>query len=131
VFPPSCTGGGGPLPSECRLPLCVGLQVLNRVPYSYGVDVWSLGVIAYITVCGFPPFPLDMQSDSVKKVKTADFSFPAPYWDDNTPEIKDFIKKAARPAACHAPQLAPSAAYAHPGAACLTAVTLADDRGGP
>ena len=42
--------------------------MLNRQPYSYGVDVWSLGVITYITVCGFPPFPLDMNPDSLAKV---------------------------------------------------------------
>ena len=41
--------------------------MLNRQPYSYGVDVWSLGVITYITVCGFPPFPLDMNPDSLAK----------------------------------------------------------------
>merc|ERR1711881_476800 len=88
---------GGPREQKtgtlCGTPGYVAPEVLNRVPYSYGVDVWSLGVIAYITLCGFPPFPLDMQADSVKKVKTADFSFPSPYWDGYSEECKDFIKK--------------------------------------
>lgn len=88
---------GGPREQKtgtlCGTPGYVAPEVLNRVPYSYGVDIWSLGVIAYITLCGFPPFPLDMQAESVKKVKTADFSFPSPYWDDNSEECKDFIKK--------------------------------------
>jgi len=77
----------------CGTPGYVAPEVLERVPYSYGVDVWSLGVITYITVCGFPPFPLDMASDSVKKVKTADFSFPDPFCKDVTEECKDFIRK--------------------------------------
>jgi calcium/calmodulin-dependent protein kinase I len=88
---------GGPREQKtgtlCGTPGYVAPEVLNRVPYSYGVDIWSLGVIAYITLCGFPPFPLDMQAESVKKVKTADFSFPSPYWDGNSEECKDFIKK--------------------------------------
>merc|ERR1712072_657628 len=88
---------GGPKEQKtgtlCGTPGYVAPEVLNRAQYSYGVDVWSLGVIAYISVCGFPPFPLDMDAASVKKVKTADFSFPSPYWDGNTDECKDFIKK--------------------------------------
>merc|ERR1712159_106873 len=77
----------------CGTPGYVAPEVLERVPYSYAVDVWSLGVITYITVCGFPPFPLDMQKDSVRKVMRADFSFPSPYWDGVSEECKDFIRK--------------------------------------
>lgn len=77
----------------CGTPGYVAPEVLNRTPYSYPVDVWSIGVICYITCCGFPPFPLDMNPDSVKKVKTADFSFPSPYWDANSDAVKDFIRQ--------------------------------------
>lgn len=88
---------GGPREQKtgtlCGTPGYVAPEVLNREPYSYGVDVWSLGVILYITMCGFPPFPLDMQADSLKKVKTADFSFPSPYWDDISEQSKDLIRR--------------------------------------
>merc|ERR1711871_247964 len=77
----------------CGTPGYVAPEVLDRTPYGYGVDVWSLGVITYITVCGFPPFPLDMASDSVAKVKNADFSYPSPFWDNKSAEVKDLIKK--------------------------------------
>lgn len=77
----------------CGTPGYVAPEVLDRTPYGYPVDVWSLGVISYITVCGFPPFPLDMASDSVKKVKTADFSFPDPFCKDVTEECRDFIRQ--------------------------------------
>jgi len=88
---------GGPREQKtqtlCGTPGYVAPEVLNRAQYGYGVDIWSLGVITYITCCGFPPFPLDMNADSVKKVKSCDFSFPSPYWDSNSDELKDFIKK--------------------------------------
>lgn len=87
---------GGPREQKtgtlCGTPGYVAPEVLNREPYSYGVDVWSLGVIMYITLCGFPPFPLDMQADSLKKVKTADFSFPSPYWDGVDENAKEMIR---------------------------------------
>ena len=46
----------------------VAPEVLNRQPFGVKYDVWRLGIIAYIPLCGFPPFPLDMASNSIEKV---------------------------------------------------------------
>jgi len=77
----------------CGTPGYVAPEVLNREQYGPKIDVWSLGVIAYITLCGFPPFPLDMNANSVKKVKEADFTYPLPQWDGVSDRAKDFISK--------------------------------------
>jgi len=76
----------------CGTPGYVAPEVLSG-HYGFAIDVWSLGVIAYITLCGFPPFPLDMQANSVKKVKNAEFTFPTPHWDGISEDAKDFISK--------------------------------------
>jgi calcium/calmodulin-dependent protein kinase I len=75
----------------CGTPGYVAPEVLNRQPYGVKIDVWSLGVIAYITLCGFPPFPLDMAANSVKKVKGAEFTYPMPQWQGISDQAKDFI----------------------------------------
>jgi serine/threonine protein kinase len=57
-------------------------EVLEGRPYTEKVDCWSLGVILYILLCGFPPFYDENNAALFAQIKAGAFDFPAPYWDD-------------------------------------------------
>lgn len=55
--------------------------------------MWSVGVILYILLCGFPPFYDDNNKKLFKLIVHAKYSFPDPYWTDISAEAKDLISK--------------------------------------
>ncbi|KAH1099001.1 hypothetical protein J1N35_015922 [Gossypium stocksii] len=70
----------------------VAPEVLHR---SYGTeaDVWSIGVIAYILLCGSRPFWARTESGIFRAVLKADPNFNEPPWPSLSPEAKDFVKR--------------------------------------
>ena len=65
-------------------------EVLNR-EYTKSCDIWSIGVITYILLCGYPPFYGDTDNQIFDSVRTARFDFPSPDWDGISEAAKDFI----------------------------------------
>merc|ERR1711918_244714 len=80
----------------CGTPTYVAPEIISDSPQGYGlqVDLWATGVIAYIMLCGFPPFASASknQKDLFRKIKSGKFSFPSPYWDGISEEAKDLIR---------------------------------------
>ncbi|KAG6666301.1 CDPK-related kinase 5-like [Carya illinoinensis] len=70
----------------------VAPEVLHR-SYSTEADVWSIGVIAYILLCGSRPFWARTESGIFRAVLKADPSFDEPPWPSLSVEAKDFVKR--------------------------------------
>eukprot|EP00019_Armaparvus_languidus_P005841 CAMPEP_0168599418 /NCGR_PEP_ID=MMETSP0420-20121227/12059_1 /TAXON_ID=498008 /ORGANISM="Pessonella sp." /LENGTH=359 /DNA_ID=CAMNT_0008637079 /DNA_START=29 /DNA_END=1105 /DNA_ORIENTATION=+ len=88
-------GGGAAarLETSCGTPDYVAPEVLRGEVYDESVDLWSVGVITYILLCGFPPFWGESQGELFDKILAADYEFPSPEWDSVSQEAKDFIQK--------------------------------------
>ena len=71
----------------------VAPEVIRSQPYGTAVDMWSVGVILYILLCGFPPFYDDNNKKLFKLIVNASYSFPDPYWTTISPAAKDLISK--------------------------------------
>jgi len=78
--------------TKAGTPYYVSPQVLSG-KYDEKCDVWSCGVIAYILLCGYPPFYGDTDSDILKMVKKGKFEFPEEDWSTVSAPAKDCIAK--------------------------------------
>ncbi|XP_061550328.1 calcium/calmodulin-dependent protein kinase type 1G-like isoform X2 [Phycodurus eques] len=77
--------------TACGTPGYVAPEVLAQKPYSKAVDCWSIGVITYILLCGYPPFYEDSETRLFSKITEAQYEFDPPFWDDISTSAKDFI----------------------------------------
>lgn len=83
------------LRTACGTPSYVAPEVLLDLPDGYGpaVDMWSIGVVTYILLCGFPPFYSDDAGVLFDKIKSGKFEFPAPYWNSISPSAKHLVSR--------------------------------------
>lgn len=77
--------------TACGTPGYVAPEVLKGSGYGKEVDMWSVGVITYILLCGFPPFYNENIPLLFESILRCDFDYPADYFDDVTDSALDFI----------------------------------------
>jgi len=60
--------------------------------YSNAVDMWSVGVITYVLLCGYPPFYAKEQRELFTQILNAEYEFPEEDWSQISEDAKDFIR---------------------------------------
>ncbi|KAF6217245.1 hypothetical protein GE061_001599 [Apolygus lucorum] len=83
----------GIMATACGTPGYVAPEVLAQKPYGKAVDVWSIGVISYILLCGYPPFYDENDANLFTQILKGEFEFDSPYWDDISDFAKNFIRQ--------------------------------------
>jgi calcium/calmodulin-dependent protein kinase I len=81
------------LTTACGTPGYVAPEVLKQKGYGKSVDLWSIGVITYILLCGYPPFYDEDQASLFETIIRGKFEFHAEYWGGISASAKDLIKK--------------------------------------
>lgn len=82
-----------PLFTVCGTPTYVAPEILAETGYGVKVDVWAIGVIMYILLCGYPPFSsrTNNQEELFDQILSGLFEFNSPDWDDTSYPAKELI----------------------------------------
>ncbi|XP_050497546.1 MAP kinase-activated protein kinase 2 [Diabrotica virgifera virgifera] len=83
------------LQTPCYTPYYVAPEVLGSQKYDKSCDIWALGVIMYILLCGYPPFysdhGLSMSPGMKSRIRAGQFTFPDAEWKQISPDAKHLI----------------------------------------
>uniref|UniRef100_A0AAV2K4F6 non-specific serine/threonine protein kinase n=1 Tax=Knipowitschia caucasica TaxID=637954 RepID=A0AAV2K4F6_KNICA len=88
-----------PVFTICGTPTYVAPEILLETGYGVPVDIWALGVLLYILLCGFPPFRSRErdQEELFQLIKQAHLHFLSPYWDLISEEAKHIVRTLLQP----------------------------------
>ncbi|KAG5179819.1 kinase-like domain-containing protein [Tribonema minus] len=79
--------------TQCGTPAYVAPEILRHKPYGTSVDMWSIGVIIYILLGGYPPFHDENQTRLFRKIRAGSYKFHSEYWGGVSNEAKDLISR--------------------------------------
>ncbi|KAH3767048.1 myosin light chain kinase [Pelomyxa schiedti] len=81
------------LQTSCGTPDYAAPEVLQMEgTYGMEVDMWSVGVITYVLLCGYPPFYAEDHGELFRLILAARYDFPEDDWKHVSNEAKDFIR---------------------------------------
>jgi len=77
--------------TPCGSPMYAAPEILNGKKYGTACDMWGLGVVVYILMCGYPPFFHESTVMLYMLIKQGRYTYPADPWDKISDHCKSFI----------------------------------------
>ena len=87
-----------PLKTACGTPEYAAPEILMGAPeYSYQVDMWSVGVMLYVSLCGYMPFDGDSLEENLAQMQSGEILFDPDDWSHISANARDFIIRCLYP----------------------------------
>nr|XP_006203557.2 serine/threonine-protein kinase 33 isoform X1 [Vicugna pacos] len=81
------------LQTTCGTPIYMAPEVINAHDYSQQCDIWSIGVIMYILLCGEPPFMASSEEKLFELIRKGELNFKKSVWDSISDSAKSVLKQ--------------------------------------
>uniref|UniRef100_H0V6D1 Serine/threonine-protein kinase 33 n=1 Tax=Cavia porcellus TaxID=10141 RepID=H0V6D1_CAVPO len=86
-------GSEAMLQATCGTPIYMAPEVINAHDYSRQCDIWSIGVIMYILLCGEPPFLANSEEKLFELIRKGELRFEDSIWDSVSDGAKSVLKQ--------------------------------------
>jgi serine/threonine protein kinase len=80
------------LKTACGTPGYVSPEIVAGLKYGPETDVWSLGIITFVLLAGYPPFHDEDVQELFRLIRRGKFSFDPAYWSVVSAEAKLCVK---------------------------------------
>jgi serine/threonine protein kinase len=87
--------GESPMSSFVGTPYYIAPEVLNK-KYDRSCDLWSIGIVTYTLLSGYPPFNGADNDRVLDAVRAGRYSFPNADWGRTSRESRDFVRSLLR-----------------------------------
>jgi len=84
--------GDAPMSTVVGTPYYIDPNVLRK-KYTRSCDLWSVGIVAYILIAGYPPFNKRDDSAIHRAVLKGRYRFASKDWKHTTKESRDFVRR--------------------------------------
>ena len=73
-------------------PSYVAPEIVKNQPYDESCDMWSVGVVIYVMLCGYTPFREKSQEKTFERIKAGAYKFDSEHWSIISEEAKHLIR---------------------------------------
>uniref|UniRef100_A0A8B9Q1I9 Serine/threonine kinase 33 n=1 Tax=Apteryx owenii TaxID=8824 RepID=A0A8B9Q1I9_APTOW len=88
--------GGSVFQSICGTPIYMAPEVISAHDYSQQCDIWSIGVIMYMLLCGEPPFIASLEEKLFELIRKGDLCFKNTVWETVSEAAKQVLRLLLR-----------------------------------